>query len=61
MPTITIDMDRKCGICDKEGALPSGICLACFTKYRLPGILKKIKPVKIDKPSENTPKTHNQS
>ena len=43
VPTITIDMDEKCTKCGKEGALPSGICLACFTKYKLPKLLKNIK------------------
>lgn len=43
MPTITIDMDKKCIKCAESGALPNGYCLPCFTKYKLPGILKKIK------------------
>lgn len=43
IPTITIDMDKKCTKCGEEGALPSGICLACFTKYQLPKVLKKMK------------------
>lgn len=43
MPTITIDMDKKCKKCGKGGALPNGYCMNCFTKYKLPGILKKMK------------------
>lgn len=41
--TIIIDMDKKCSKCGKEGTLPSGICLACFTKHKLPRILKRMK------------------
>lgn len=26
---ITIDMDKKCAECGKNGAVPSGICLKC--------------------------------
>ena len=43
MPTITINMDKKCTKCGKEGALPSGICLSCFTKHELPRIVKRMK------------------
>ena len=43
IPTITIDMDKKCIKCGKDGALPSGYCLPCFTKYQLPKVIEKIK------------------
>jgi hypothetical protein len=32
IPTFTIDLDKKCAECRKEGAAPSGICLACTVK-----------------------------
>lgn len=38
---IEIDMDRKCRKCGKPGACGNGYCLACTTKYILPGIVKK--------------------
>ena len=43
MPTITIDMDKKCKKCGEDGALPNGYCLPCFTKHELPGILNRLK------------------
>lgn len=32
IPTITVNMDKKCAECGKGGAVDSGICLACTTK-----------------------------
>lgn len=32
IPTVTIDLDKKCAECGKGGAVASGICLECTTK-----------------------------
>lgn len=32
VPTITINMDKKCAECGKGGAAESGICLSCTSK-----------------------------
>jgi hypothetical protein len=32
IPTITINLDKKCAECRQAGAAPSGICLKCSTK-----------------------------
>jgi len=32
IPTVTIDMDKKCVECGKPGAAGSGICLGCSLK-----------------------------
>lgn len=32
MPTITVDMDKKCSKCGEEGALVSGICMSCASE-----------------------------
>lgn len=32
IPTITINLDKKCGECGKGGAADSGICMSCTTK-----------------------------
>ncbi len=32
VPTITIDMDKKCAECGKGGAVGNGLCLSCTTK-----------------------------
>lgn len=41
IPTITVDLDKKCFECRKGGAAQSGICLECTTKA-----LRNIKPMK---------------
>lgn len=30
--TITIDMDKKCAECGKDGAQPNQLCMRCTTK-----------------------------
>lgn len=32
LPTITIDLAKKCAECGKPGTAPNGICLKCTTK-----------------------------
>lgn len=32
IPTITIDMDKKCAECGRGGAVESGVCLKCTGK-----------------------------
>lgn len=32
IPTIKIDMDKKCSRCGEEGAAPNGLCLKCVAK-----------------------------
>lgn len=32
VPTITIDMDKKCKECGHGGATPSGFCMGCVAK-----------------------------
>ena len=32
IPTIIIDMDKKCSTCGKAGACQNGLCLKCISK-----------------------------
>ena len=32
IPTIEIDMDKKCSDCGKGGACQNGLCLSCVSK-----------------------------
>jgi len=42
VPTITIDMDKKCKKCGNPGALRSGYCLKCHAGFVL-ALLKQEK------------------
>lgn len=40
IPTITINMDKKCAECGKGGAADNGICLKCTTKAMGPNPMR---------------------
>lgn len=47
IPTIRIDLDKKCKRCKKGGATPCGYCLECVSKMIKEGKFDHIiKPIK---------------
>lgn len=50
VPTININMDKKCTQCGKKGAMDNGLCLKCVTKNlragRYDNIIKEIRDKK---------------